>query len=1064
MQPIVLLRALPRLVVAALACVALAAPPVSAQSPATGVLTGRVQDRVAGLALENARVTIEGTSREAFTDAFGEYRFADLPAGPVTLRVFYTGRAPQTATVSVTPGGVSRQDFELPAFDAAAESALAPGVVKLDQFVVESARMTNAAAIAINEQRFAANAKTVVSTDALGIVGENNIGEFVKFLPGVEVVTDQMNAVAIQLRGMPQVYTGISIDGETMNVAATGGPSRATSLQTISLANATRIEVYKVPTPDMPASSLGGSINLVSRTAFEKSRPEFQFRTFLNKNSHYPRYAKAWGNDGDSTSKNFFWGPGFDLTYTVPISKNFGFSINAVKFEQFNAVEQIRRTFSTTTLATNPVRATVDNPYFLSGNYLFFPITERRYNLGLRLDWRLSPTDKISFIHSGAYFKQDIPAFTFNINTGTNPVSWGPDFTHGRPGSGRIFAANNARHFSVRNHLFRLNYSHLGARWDFAANLSYGFSAKWFRELSYDQLANASGEITGATIDVDDNSGYVPGRITVRNAAGSVVDPFDLRNYNLFVNGSIQTRDSEADARSARLDATRKFFDEGFKFSVKTGLSVKEEYAAYRMGQFFPAYVGPDGRAASGDEGITRSPIDLTNYTMQEIAFPRGLPTPTFPSTRRAFELFQQYPQYFDTNVNRRADLLADMTTPFDITERIDAAYAMGDLSLINNRLRIVAGMRFEQTTDDGRGVLQDNSAQYQRNPATSALILNAQRRPIHVIAPEKTVRTTLTPAELIAQDALVYTRLGSRMQKQYHGYYPSLNASYNVTENLIGRLGLARTIGRPEFTNLVGASNVTQIDFEPDSNTSGSALGTIVTKNPALKPWTADSLDLRLEYYTRSGGDISVGFFRKQIKNFFANRAFLATADFLESINLSTDYVDYRVTAPYNTDAIVHVNGWEMGFNQPLAGLTTIEIARYFRTFANATFIRPMGPGEADFRGFSRKNINAGFMFNRRPVSFVGKWYLIGKKRLGPTAAAPFGIPGWNYQMEKIRFDASLDYQLTKRFSLYITGRNIFNDRDQQEAYAVGSPRYVRESFEGEYGVTYQFGVKGTF
>jgi len=49
-------------------------------------------------------------------------------------------------------------------------------------------------------------------------------------------------------------------------VAATSGPSRATSLQTISLVNATRIEVYKVPTPDMPASSLGGSINLVSKT------------------------------------------------------------------------------------------------------------------------------------------------------------------------------------------------------------------------------------------------------------------------------------------------------------------------------------------------------------------------------------------------------------------------------------------------------------------------------------------------------------------------------------------------------------------------------------------------------------------------------------------------------------------------------------------------------------------------------------------------------------------------------------------------------------------------------
>jgi iron complex outermembrane recepter protein len=1039
---------------AACACITI---PLAAQSAGTGTLTGRVQDAAAGLSLERARVSIEGTNRAAFTNEFGEYRFTELPAGTVTLRILYTGFVPEIATVNIAPGAATQRDFVLNSVSAK------PGgdsVVKLDQFVVAQARETNAAAIALNEQRFAPNAKTVVSTDALGIVAENNIGEFAKFLPGVDVVTDQMNAVAIQLRGMPQAYTGISIDGEPMNVAATGGPSRATSLQTISLVNATRIEIYKVPTPDMPASSLGGSINLVSRTAFEKSKPEFQFRTFLNKNSHYPTYAEAWGNEGDSTSKRFFWGPGFDFTYTVPVSKRFGFSVNAVKFDQFNAVEQFRRTFNTVTLATNPLRSTVDNPYLQTMNFLLFPITERRYNLGLRLDYKLSPTDKVSFVHSGSYFTQDIPAYTFNVTTGTNPISWGPDFTQGRPGSGRAFVANNARHFSVRNNLFRLKYDHLGSLWDFSVNLSYGFSAKWFRELSYDQLANAAGEIggtaagAGGTVEFAGFGTYSPGRLTVRNPAGAVVDPFDLRNYNFFVNGSIQTRDADAKSKGARFDATRKFFPESFQFTARTGLSTKEENAGYRMAQFFPAYVGPDGRAASGDESITRSPIDLTNTSMQGFSFPRGLPTPTFPSSRRAYELFQQYPQYFDVNANRRADLQLNLTSPFNITERIDAVYLMGDVSLLRNRLRVVAGVRYEQTTDNGRGVLQDNQAKYQRD-ASGRLILDAQKRPILIPA---------VATDLVAQDALVFQRLGARTHKRYGDYYPSVNASYNFTESMIGRVGVARTIGRPEFTNLVGAANVTQNNFDPSANASGAALGTIVTKNPALKPWTADSLDLRWEYYTKNGGDFSVGFFRKQIKNFFGNTISIATPEFLEEIGQPADYVGFQVTAPLNSPDLVHVNGWELGFNQPLAGLTQIEFARYFRTFANATLVRPLGPEQADLRSFSPKNINWGFMFNRRPVSFVGKWYLIGKRRLTPTAAGVYGAPGWVYQREKLRFDASVDYQLTKHFSLYITGRNLFNDRDQQEAYASGTPRYAKFLFEGEYGVTYQFGLKGTF
>ena len=170
-----------------------------AQPASTGTIVGRVQDRVAGLALEKARVTVEGSNREAFTDEFGEFRLTDLPAGSTTVRVFYTGRAPQSATINVAASGVARQDFALGAFGTTDAQ-----VVTLDNFVVAAARETNAAAIAINEQRFAASTKNVVSTDAMGIVGENNIGEFVKFLPGIDVVTDQMNAVAIQLRGMPQ--------------------------------------------------------------------------------------------------------------------------------------------------------------------------------------------------------------------------------------------------------------------------------------------------------------------------------------------------------------------------------------------------------------------------------------------------------------------------------------------------------------------------------------------------------------------------------------------------------------------------------------------------------------------------------------------------------------------------------------------------------------------------------------------------------------------------------------------------------------------------------------------
>jgi len=447
------------LAAAALAFLATASVSALAQSAGTATLTGRVQNSAAGSSLENARVTIAGSNREAFTDAFGDYRFPALPAGEVTVQVFYTGLAPQTATLKLTAGETAHRDFALAPVTAGKPPQSADGVLKLDQFVVDSARDTNAASIAINEQRFAASIKTVLSTDALGDVIQNNLGEFLKFLPGVDVGTDQMNSVQIGLRGLPSTYTNIALDGDDVNSAGSAGPTRNTLLQAFSLSNASRVEIYKVPTPDMPAT-LAGGINMISRTAFEASRPEFRFKAYVNQNSHEFNFRRMSGaGDGDDQKQTYHYQPDFDFSYTVPVSKTFGFSVNAVKNDQFGSARRINRNFSTAiTAATNPLRSTIDNPYLASLVYNVFPVYEHRYAIGTRVDWKASPVDTLSFSYSGNWLVQDYEQHNFTINAGTNPVSWGDNFTHGRPGSGSATVANTARYVRVRNNILRVNY------------------------------------------------------------------------------------------------------------------------------------------------------------------------------------------------------------------------------------------------------------------------------------------------------------------------------------------------------------------------------------------------------------------------------------------------------------------------------------------------------------------------------------------------------------------------------------------------------------------------------
>ncbi|MFM7750266.1 MAG: carboxypeptidase regulatory-like domain-containing protein, partial [Opitutaceae bacterium] len=670
---------------------------VSAQTPATGTLTGRVQNSIGGAALENARVTVAGTNREAFTDAFGEYRLAGLPAGDATLRVFFTGLTPQTATVKIAAGATERRDFVLEPFGSAPASGQG-GVVRLDSFVVGSSRDTNAASIAINEQRFAGNIKTVLHTDAMGDIIQNNLGEFVKYLPGVDVGTDQMNSVQIGLRGLPSAYTNIALDGDDVNAAGSAGPTRNTLLQAFSLNNASRVEIYKVPTPDMSAASLGGSINMVSRTAFEASRPELRFKAYINRNSRDLAFNKQpGGGDGDDQKRVFHYQPDFDFAYTVPVTKDFGFSVNAVKNDQYGVARRINRSFNTSTAATNPFKATVDNPFLTTYQYNVFPVYEHRYTLGTRLDWRVAPADTLSFTYSGNWLVQDYEQHNFILNTGTNPVSWGPDFTHGRPGSGAINVNNTARYVRVRNNIFRLNYRHVGTLWDVSAAAGYNFSDQTYRAISHRQFETASARIQNATIDFDGFTDHRPGTITVRNAAGQVIDPLKLSNYSVFLNGSNGTRDNDGTARSAKVDLRRKFFGESLNGSLKGGFSTAEQYRARRASTFTPVYVGKDGVAGNADDAVPLAPVDLTNYAMLDYFMPRNAPQPQFVSGRRAWELYEQYPNYFQVPAaNLRTDLRADALNTEQITERIDAAYLLADASLFSNRLRLLTGVRLE--------------------------------------------------------------------------------------------------------------------------------------------------------------------------------------------------------------------------------------------------------------------------------------------------------------------------------------------------------------------------------
>ena len=327
-------RFLLRILASAIAPLVFLTASAAAQALGVGTIEGRVSNPRTGEYLERARVTVEGTTLEAFTDSSGQYRLSNVPAGVARLKVFFTGQDPQTDSVTLTSGALVQRDFNLTAASARPGADKSGSVVKLDKFVVETSKEMDAAAIAINEQRFAANIVNVVSADEFGAVVEGNVGDFLKFLPGITVDTGGGDMRTISMNGVPSNNVPITIAGFALASAQSSGTSRSVELEQTSVNNIARFEVHHSPTPESPGSALAGSINMVPRSAFERARPVFNATVFLMMKDNYKDWKKTPGPRVTPTHKIQ---PGFDFSWVVPVNKKFGFTLSGANSTQYTS-------------------------------------------------------------------------------------------------------------------------------------------------------------------------------------------------------------------------------------------------------------------------------------------------------------------------------------------------------------------------------------------------------------------------------------------------------------------------------------------------------------------------------------------------------------------------------------------------------------------------------------------------------------------------------------------------------------------------------------------------------
>ena len=1040
-----------------------------AQAPAPGTIEGRVFDPRRGEYVENARITLEGSGRQVFSDPTGYYLIPNVPAGTAQLSVFFTGRGTQTEQVAVGAGERVVRDVTLTGGGAAPKAG--GDVVQLETFVISSSKEMEGAAIAINEQRFARNIMQVVSADEFGTIADGSIGEFMKFLPGITSDYTGGDARRFSINGAPADNVPISMGGFEMASAAGAGTRRAVELDQVSINNISRVEINRSPTPDTPGAALAGSVNFVPRSAFERSKPSYSYNVqWMFKDAESTLGKTPGPRWGEWTRKV---NPGFDLSAVVPVTKTFGFSVSGGYSLQYTPQPNTAMQWRGAATATNQLATvtptgtgnwfpdtTPDNPYLTTFSWRDSGKHTTRHSFATTVDWRPARHDRFSFGFQYGMLKENFATRTqtFTINR-VSPGNWSPTHTWGQVptfpatgtpvNSGQMTIGNGGRIRPGRTISPSLRWLHEGPVWKSDAGVAYGNSRIDYQDIDLGSFNGMTIQRNNLQILFDDIFYLRPGKITVRDHLGQTVDPTDLSSYSLVSANSNRQRTYDT-VRQAYANIRRDFSIRDVPVTVKVGVDRRDKVRDLRGpgGNLEThTYVGADGRASNTpftQAGLVNddSPARFIDEAFSLRIPDFGLPRQQQVDNKKLWLDTQANPTHWTRNANN--DYRAKASFSRRANEIISAAFGRVDASFFQHRMKVVGGIRAEQTNIEAEGPLTDPTRAYQRDAAGN-VIRNAAGQP-QLIVP--------TNAGLPYSELTLIDR-GYQAKKEYLRLFPSVNVSYNLVENLIGRVAYYQTVGRPDFNQYAGGLTLPNTEVVNPNDR-------ITVNNVSIRAWQAETYMARLEYYFGTVGQLSVAYFVRNYDNMFGNVTTPVTAEFLTAYDLDPEtYGIYQVVTQFNVQNPIRMKGLEIDYRQALTFLPQWARGLNF----NANFSSQRAKNSFDFfQDMNPFTVNWGLSLTRPKFNVrINENYRGTQRRAAVTGR---GIePGtYNYRPKRLYIDVSGEYYLRRGLGVFLAIRNIGSATEDTKIYGPNTPRYARFRQRDDYASLWTVGVKGTF
>jgi len=223
----------------------------SAADAVHGGVAGTVTD-VSGGILPGAQISLAPSGRSVVTDSQGQFLINNLAPGTYTLSVRMLGFKSATGEVTIQGGQIANDEIKLT-------------IASSNQAVTVYAGRQYGEVAALNEQKNAPNILEVLPASVIASLPNTNIADAVGRLPGVSLERDEGEGKYVQIRGTEPRLSNTTIDG--INVPSPESAVRNIKLDVIPAALVQQINVSKTLTANQDGDAIGGTVNLVTRSA-----------------------------------------------------------------------------------------------------------------------------------------------------------------------------------------------------------------------------------------------------------------------------------------------------------------------------------------------------------------------------------------------------------------------------------------------------------------------------------------------------------------------------------------------------------------------------------------------------------------------------------------------------------------------------------------------------------------------------------------------------------------------------------------------------------------------------